>query len=296
MRGLLFRTERFMPRLFNPYQYLKADFDPSEIKVIDLPNDATFSPRAYVGIDQLSRRLPPEETQAIAKAWKQTLNKESLVDDTILSVRFLNRTDGSFVLSSDQYKVWKATANKDFYAQFGSGYIPNLLKVQILAETTDHQIVLETRPLKDGEELALRMPGGVVSPDDKWAPFTSSRITPESGAVRRLYEEVGCVPRHISYLGASFYAGRVITTLYYTAELAVTAAELTQYRQDNRDIIKGFDEFPQEYYVPATDAGIRAARQTGRLRETAEVGLLLKGRELLGPAWFNRNCPARMRE
>ena len=83
-----------MPRLFNPYQYLKADFDPSEIKVIDLPNDATFSPRAYMGIDQLSRRLPPEETQAIAKAWKQTLDKESLVDDTILSVRFLNRTDG----------------------------------------------------------------------------------------------------------------------------------------------------------------------------------------------------------
>ena len=286
-----------MTQLLNPYRYLKPDFNMSEIKVIDLPDDTTHYPQAYVSVAQLSYQMPPEETDAVEKAWHKALAKEPLADEPILSVRFFNRAERSFILAPDQYKVWKTAAKKDFYAQFGSGYIPNLMNVQMLAETADHQIVLGTRPPKDkGKMPALQVPGGMVSTYDKWAAFSAGKINPESGAIREFYEEVGYVPRHISYLGASFYAGRVITTLYYTAELAVTAAELTQYRQDNRDVIKGFDEFPQEYYVPATDAGIRAARQTGRLRETAEVGLLLKGRELLGPAWFNRNCPARMRE
>ena len=172
-------------------------------------------------------------------------------------------------------------------------YIPNSLNVQLLAQTEDNQIVLGTRPPKENGKLpAFQVPGGMVKMSDAW----DGCISPDRSAVREFREEVGDLPvRDVSYLGASFYAGRVITTLYYAAYLVMDSRELTAWRRRNRNNIQDYQAFPQEYYVPATAQGIHNARQSGRLRETAEVGLLLKGRELLGNDWFRKNQPTRMR-
>ena len=75
----------------------------------------------------------------------------------------------------------------------------------------------------------------------------------------------------------------------------MTAKELANWRTENRESIKDYKAFPGEHFVPLTPEGIQAARASKRLRETAEVGLLLKGKQALGDAWFNQNCPKRMR-
>ena len=172
-------------------------------------------------------------------------------------------------------------------------YIPNALNVQLLAQTEDNQIVLGARPPKENGKLpAFQVPGGMV----KLTDGRGGCISPDHSAIRDFREEVGDLPlRDVFYLGASFYAGRVLTTLYYTAYLAMNACELTAWRRRNKSKSQNYQAFPQEYYVPATKKGICDARLSGHLRETADVGLLLKGRELFGSAWFQKNRPSRMR-
>ena len=171
-------------------------------------------------------------------------------------------------------------------------YIPNILNVQMIAETSDHYAVLGDRPPKEGGKLpAFQVPGGRLNPNDQ----TEGHIAPDKGAVREFEEEVGPLPiEKVSFLGASFYAGRVITTLYYTAQLAMTAKEVSAWREKHKAEIKDYKAFPQEHFVNLTAEGIQAARDSKRLRETAEVGLLLKGKQSLGNQWFVQNCPKRM--
>ena len=278
-------------RLLNPYTYLNPTFDMSDIRIIYAPERAVM-PKASVFMRSVQAQLPPEETHAIEAEWAKALAKEPLQNEDTVSVRFINLETGDLKVAPSDYKSWKTTAKKGFYKRFGSLYIPNSLNVQMLAETQDGALVLGTRPPKeDGKVPAFQVPGGMLT----MADAKDGHIAPEVAAAREFSEEVGPLPlKNMAYLGASFYAGRVITTLYYTAQLAMTAKELTAWRQANQGEIKDFKAFPEEHYVPMTDQGIREARETGRLRETAEVGLLLKGRQKLGLEWFRRICPKRM--
>ena len=280
--------------LIKPYSYLNSKFDKGDIRIIHMPSENQKDlPFAIVSAANLSATLPPEETQVIADAWMNELKKEALQNEGIVSVRFIEAKKGILRVAPADYRTWKTTAKKGFYDRFGCMYIPNSLNVQLLAQTEDNQIVLGTRPSKENGQLpAFQVPGGMVKMSDAW----DGSISPDRSAVREFREEVGDLPvRDVSYLGASFYAGRVITTLYYAAYLVMDSRELTAWRRRNRNNIQDYQAFPQEYYVPATAQGIHNARQSGRLRETAEVGLLLKGRELLGNDWFRKNQPIRMR-
>ena len=279
-------------RLLNPYTYINPTFDMSDIKIIYAPNGVVM-PKAGIFMRSMQAQLPPEETAAMEAEWAKALAKEPLENEDTVSVRFINLETGDLKVAPSDYKSWKTTAKKGFYKRFGDMYIPNALNVQMLAETADGQLVLGTRPPKeDGKMPAFQVPGGMLTMADS----QNGHIAPEIAAAREFTEEVGPVPvKDIAYLGASFYAGRLITTLYYTAQLAMTADELTAWRQAHQGEIKDFKAFPQEHYVPMTDEGIQKARETGRLRETAEVGLILKGRQKLGSEWFQRACPKRMR-
>ena len=279
-------------RLLNPYTYVNPTFDMSDIRIIYAPDKAVM-PKAGIFMASMQANLPPEETKAIEAEWAKALAKEPLENEDIVSVRFINMETGDLRVAPADYKSWKTTAKKGFYKRFGDMYIPNSLNVQTLAETEDGYLVLGTRPPKeDGKLPAFQVPGGMLT----MADAKDGHIAPEVAAVREFSEEVGALPvKDVAYLGASFYAGRIITTLYYTAQLAMTAEELSFWRQAHQDEIKDFKAFPKEHYVPMTDQGIKEARDTGRLRETAEVGLLLKGRQKLGEEWFRRVCPKRMR-
>jgi len=279
-------------RLLNPYTYINPTFDMSDIKIIYTPG-VPVMPKASIFMGSTQKRLPPEETAAVEAEWAKALAKEPLVNEDTVSVRFIDLETGDLKVAPSDYKSWKTMAKKGFYKRFGDLYIPNALNVQMLAETADGKLVLGTRPPKeDGKQPAFQVPGGMLT----MADAKDGHIAPEVAATREFSEEVGRISmQDVAYLGASFYAGRVITTLYYTAKLGMTAGELTAWRQENQADIKDFKAFPQEHYVPMTDQGIQAARESGRLRETAEVGLLLKGRQKLGPEWFRRMCPKRMR-
>ena len=280
-------------RIFNPYEHVDPNFDMSKIKIIYTPTDPAQLPRATTAFASLQANLPPEETTVRDEEWQRACAKEPLEDEPIVSVRFVDMKNGDLKVAPAQYRDWKTMAKKGFYQSFGRMYIPNILNVQMLAETSDHYLVLGDRPPKeDGKLPAFQVPGGTLNPNDR----QGDHIAPEKGAMREFEEEVGKVPiKGVSFLGASFYAGRIITTLYYAAELAMTAKELTKWRTEHKEDIKDFKAFPKEHFVPLTPEGIQAARDTKRLREPAEVGLLLKGKQTLGNAWFNQNCPKRMR-
>ena len=74
----------------------------------------------------------------------------------------------------------------------------------------------------------------------------------------------------------------------------MTAKEVSAWREKHRAEIKDYKDFPKEHFVHLTPEGIQSARDSKRLRETAEVGLLLKGKQSLGDQWFVQNCPKRM--
>lgn len=279
-------------KIFNPYEHIDPNFDMSKIKIIYMPTDYAQLPKTTVNFASLQANLPPEEVQARDAEWNKACAKESLQDEQMVSARFVDMKNGDIKAAPAQYKDWKTMAKKGFYKSFGDMYIPNMVNVQMLVETSDHYLVLGDRPPKENGKLpAFQVPGGTLSPNDK----RDDHIAPDLGAMREFHEEVGNVPvKNVSYLGASFYAGRVITTLYYTAQLAMTARELSQWREENKEQIKDYQAFPKEHFVPLRDEDIQAVRKTGRLRETAEVGLLLKGKQSLGNAWFAKNCPKRM--
>ena len=279
-------------KIFNPYEHVDPAFDAGKIKIIYTPTDYSVLPKATVAFASLQGNLPPEEVAARDTEWERACAKEPLQDEPIVSVRFIDMENGDLKVAPAQYKDWKTMAKKGFFKAFGDMYIPNTANVQMLAETSDHYLVLGDRPPKENGKLpAFQVPGGTLTPTDK----VGDHIAPDKGAVREFEEEVGKLPiKGISFLGASFYAGRIITTLYYAAELAMTAKELTAWREANKDSIKDHSAFPKEHFVPLTPEGIQAARDTKRLRETAEVGLLLKGKQALGEKWFKQNCPKRM--
>ena len=55
--------------LIKPYAYLNAEFDKSDIRIIHVPHSRKKDlPLAIISIADLSTKLPPEETQAIAAA------------------------------------------------------------------------------------------------------------------------------------------------------------------------------------------------------------------------------------
>lgn len=290
---MLIQGEHIM-KIFNPYEHLDGHFNPAKIKIIYTPTDDAVMPKASVAFASLQAHLPPEEITMRETEWEKAIAKEPLENEPLVSVRFVDMETGDLKVAPAQYKDWKTMAKKSFYHAFGDMYIPNVLNVQMLAETSDHYLVLGDRPPKENGKLpAFQVPGGTLNPNDK----RDNYIAPDKGAIREFEEEVGKVPvENVSFLGTSFYAGRVITTLYYAAQLAMTAKELTAWREKNKDTIKDYKAFPKEHFVPLTSEGIKAARDSKRLRETAEVGLLLKGKQTLGDQWFKQNCPKRMLE
>lgn len=279
--------------LLNPYQYIDTDFDMRKIKILHIPTDYTQMPKVTVSFKSLQDNLPPQEFEARAFEWQTACQKEPLENEPLVSVRFINLESGDLNVAPTQYKDWKTMAKKGFYNKFGAMYIPNALNVQILPKTTDDYLVLGDRPAKKiGKLPSYQIPGGMLNQADQRA----GKIAPDLSAVRELTEEVGNVPiQKVSYLGASFYAGRVLTTLYYVAELSMTAKELSSWREQNKDHIRDFDAFPKEHFVPLTQKGIKTALDSGRLRETAQVGLLLKGKKAFGNEWFIKNCPKKIR-
>ena len=279
-------------RLFNPYEHVNPNFDMSAIKIIYTPTDTSQLPKATVAFASLQAALPPEETAVRDEEWNRACAKEPLTNEPIVSLRFVDTATGDLKVAPAQYKDWKTMSKKSFYQAFGRMYIPNIVNVQMIAETSDHFLVLGDRPPKESGKLpAFQVPGGTLSPTDQ----TDGHIAPDKGAVREFTEEVGPLPiKKVSFLGASFYAGRIITTLYYAAQLSMTAQEVSAWRTEHKDEIKDFSAFPKEHFVPLTPEGIQAARDSKRLRETAEVGLLLKGKQSLGNQWFAQHCPKRM--
>lgn len=279
--------------LLNPFQYLEADFDMHKIKIVHTPADYTQMPKVTVSFKSLQNNLPPQEFDTRAFEWQTACQKEPLENEALVSVRFINLENGDLNVAPTCYKDWKTMAKKEFYNKFGDMYIPNALNVQIVPKTTDDYLVLGDRPVKKIGDLPLyQIPGGMLNQADLWR----GKIAPDLSAVRELKEEVGDVPvRKVSYLGASFHAGRVLTTLYYVAELSMTAMELSRWREKNKDHIRDFDAFPTEHFVPLTQKGIKEALNSGRLRETAQVGLLLKGKKTFGNKWFIENCPQKIK-
>lgn len=281
--------------IYNPYENIDPRFDMSKIKIIYAPLDGgAYLPRAKQVFKSLQANLPPEEVVARDAEWAKANAKEPLQNEQMVSVRFVDTANGDLKVAPAEYRDWKTMAKKGFYKSFGDMYIPNSLNVQMLVQTADNYLVLGDRPPKEnGKQPAFQIPGGMLDTTDK----RDGVLAPDVAARRELKEELGDVPvKNVSFLGTSFYAGRVITTLYYTAQLAMTAKELTAWREANKDKIKDHKEFPKEHYVPLTEQGIADARASKRLRETAEVGLILKGKQVLGEEWFAKNCPRRMRE
>lgn len=275
-------------RPINPYSLLNPTFDIHDIHIIHLPNTGTIHPK--VTLSMATTDLPAEEKQAIESAWDKVTEKEPLSNEDIVSVRFMDLTTGEVKGALSDYKTWKTTAQQSFYQRFGALYIPNALNVQLLAQTADNFLIFGTRPPKSADKLpALQVPGGMLTRHD----MINNHISPKTAACREFHEEVGNIPLiNVSYLGATFYPGRVLTTLYYTAQVSFTAHDLNTWRIENKEHIKDFDAFPETHFVPVTPAGIKQVLASNRLRETAQAGLLLKGRQVLGDKWF-QNTKAR---
>lgn len=279
--------------LYNPYEQIDPKFDSSRIKIIYTPTSELYLPKVSLNFSSLQSALPPEEITVRDEAWKKACAKEPLEDEAMISARFIDRNNGDIKGAPARYKDWKTMAKQSFYAKFGDMYIPNMMNVQMLAETKDHYVVLGDRPAKESGKLpAFQVPGGTLSPTDRRDGY----IAPDVGAVREFYEEVGRIHlKNVSYLGTSFYSGRVITTSYYTGTIPMTAAELIKWRESNRKEIKDYAAFPYEFFVPVMGITDVMSCYKDRLRETAEVGLILKGKQTFGRLWYRANCPYRMR-
>lgn len=286
----------------SPYWFLDPEFDKANIKIVYLPKPGeTHLPQATVSFGSFQDNLSAEETVFQDKKWQDVCAKEPLENESIVAIRSIDTETGHLEVVPEQYKTWKTRANEDFYNLHAPdpwhiSHMPWLCNVQFIGTTTDDKFFVGDRPPKeDGKLPAFQIPGGKLSPDDT-DDIKKEIIKPDIGAFREFMEEVGDVPLTgvPSFLGISLYPSRCIVTMHYMGKVNMTAEELGQWREENKERIEDYNEFPQTHFFPLTPDGFQSAINSQRLRETTEVGILLGARQALGEEWFVQNCPERM--
>lgn len=271
----------------NPFTYFNADFPMDDIKIVYMPQQAIREPAVTECAFHYYESVSPDVARYIDRKWADENAKKPLQNEPIVSVRFVNLETGDLETAPMDYKAWKTTGKKDFYDQFGNKDMPNPLNVQALVQTKDDQLILGPRPGKE----TLQVPGGMLKGD---TDRVQNKIAPAQAAVREFQEEVAPVPvNDVTFLGTSFYAGRILSTLFMTGKIELSAAELKAYRAQNKDKIKDFDDLPDVTFVPAEPQSVSETLKTAKMQETAYIALLLFGHQQFGKAWFNAHCPDR---
>ena len=273
----------------NLYTYFNKDFPMDDIKIVYMPqqtvpaSEPTVTECSFHYYDSVS----PEVTRYIDQKWAAENAKKPLQNEPIVSVRFVNLENGELETAPMDYKAWKTTGKKEFYDQFGNKDIPNPLNVQTLVQTKDNQLILGPRPGKE----TLQVPGGMLKSD---TDRVDGQISPAKAAVREFREEVAPVPvNDVAFLGTSFYAGRILSTVFMTGKIDLKAEELKAYRAHNKDKIQDFEDLPDLAFVPAEPEQVSETLKTCKMQETAYIALLLFGHQQFGKTWFKANCPAR---
>lgn len=277
-----------------PFHYFDGNFSMSDIKIIYVPQQGQAVPQ-ITSYDATLAEPVDKIKEYIDSKWQQESDKElkktgkPLQDETLVSVATIDLDSGDLDVIPTKYKRWKTTAKKEFYSQFGNIDIPNPLNVQTLVKTTDGQFVLGPRPGKD----TLQLPGGMVNISDFRQTRTNNPLT--IAAFREFNEEVAPIPvLNPSFLGTSFYAGRVLTTVFVMGEIEMSVDELMEYRQKNSEKIKDLKEFPSIESIGATKREMEVAIHGLKMQETAMIALLLYGHQNFGPQWIKRHCPPQM--
>ena len=277
-----------------PFHYFNPDFLIEDIKIVYLPQPGQTQPEikeySYNYYDEVSSDVK----EYIEKTWNEENLKEiekkgtSLKNEPLVSVQFINIDNGDLDVTPIDYKAWKTTGKKRFYEQHGNSAIPNPLNVQSLIETADEKVILGPRPGKE----TLQVPGGML---DALNDRTGGKIDLSKAATREFHEEIAPIPiKDMQFLGTSFYAGRVLSTVFMTGKVDITADELEKYRQENSDKIKDFKDFSQIECIDAKPKEIEHALQTKKMQETAFIALLLFGCQKFGKEWFAKNVPAQI--
>ena len=271
----------------NPFSYFNPDFKMDDIKIVYIPSDTKKiipSIKEY----ECHYDVSNEVQTYIEQTWTAECTKKTLENEPLVSVRFIDMENGQLEVTPVEYKTWKTTAKKDFYTQFGNKDIPNPLNVQSLIQTKEGQLIFGPRPGKD----TLQLPGGML---DTISDRENGHISPAKAAIREFQEEVVPLPvRDIEFLGTSFYAGRVLSTMFMTGKIEMKAEELNPYRIQYAEKIKDYKEFPTAEFIKATPQDIQDALQHKKMQETAMIALLLFGAQNFGKKWFHQNCPTKM--
>lgn len=272
----------------NPFSYFNPDFKMDDIKIVYMPSNKNLTVPSIQEYE-CHYNLSNEVQAYIDKTWMSECAKKTLQNEELVSVRFIDIENGQLEVTPAEYKTWKTTAKKDFYTQFGNKDIPNPLNVQSLVQTQDKQLIFGPRPGKD----TLQLPGGML--DTILDREENGLISPAKGAIREFQEEVAPLPvQDIEFLGTSFYAGRVLSTMFMTGKIEMKAEELNPYRIQYAEKIKDYKEFPTAEFIKATPQDIQDALQHKKMQETAMIALLLFGAQNFGKKWFHQNCPTKM--
>lgn len=272
-----------MAHILNPFSYFNDNFEMDDIKIIYWPHTLDEMPRIHESSYDYYASISADVSNYIEKDWAAQCAKKPLENEPLVSVKGIHLEDGTLHVVPVDYKAWKTTGKKDFYQQYGKHDIPNPLNVQMLVETKDEHLILGPRPGKN----VLQVPGGMLQGE---ADRTLGHIDIKKAAIREFHEEIAPLPvSQVSFLGTSFYAGRVLSTLYLMGQIGLNADEVASWRQEHKQDIKDFKDMPEICTIPATPERISDTLKNQKLQETAMIALLLFGRKYFGRHWLRRN-------
>ncbi len=270
----------------NPLSYFNPDFDMNDIKIVYIPPKNKHFPVIHESLYKL--HIPTEAQKFIDESWVQECAKKMRPNEILANVRFINIENGDLEIAPEEYKIWKITAQKEFCDKFGNNFVPNPLNVQSLIQTSDKQLILGPHP----ERGTLQLPGGMINirTDRK-----NGKISLTKGAVREFQEEIGLIPiSNMRLLGTSFYAGRVLSTVFMTGKINISAKQLEIWRSKNINKIKDYKDFPKLEFIKANKSNIEKAIQTKKIQETTLIALLLLGAQNFGHKWLCKTCAPKM--
>ena len=273
----------------SPFHYFDGHFGTENIKIIYLPQQGQGIPVIVQNNFQVNQ-LSTEIESYIINLWKQQVLKFNLKNELLASVVSIDMQNGNLDVIPTEYRQWKIMAEKSFCEKFGSANIPVPLNVQSVIQTLDGQLVFGPRPGKD----TLQLPGGMFNVAIDL--YKTRRLNPiASAALREFREKIA--PLAVfqpEFLGTSFYSGCVLTTVFVSGKIELAADDLFEYRIENKNKIKDFNDFPQVECIGNTQREIETALYTQKMHETTKVGLLLYGHKQFGPKWLQKHCPVQM--